>query len=227
MKSHLMHVQGTVFQQPTYKAYPGKVFKQGQEAQCRNEALAAGLTVYQLPQDVLPVLEVVMAIIYITRVYCSLIFSSVRPQQTPKQRTEYITQYGTGQRLQVLLAKSPSGKLDLTFKTLNNADTKAINDQLTDAQKAEVRRDKISEVSTQQRLQNSTHLKINIHTKYQSLQTIFTCVLHAGTEAQRSPDKVLHALATRLGEAARQAYQCLGNHHQRPSQQEKDGWRGR
>ncbi|KAJ9524338.1 hypothetical protein QJQ45_008558 [Haematococcus lacustris] len=137
-----MHVQGTVFQQPTYKAYPGKVFKQGQEAQCRNEALAAGLTVYQLPQDVLPVLEVVMAIIYITRVYCSLIFSSVRPQQTPKQRTEYITQYGTGQRLQVLLAKSPSGKLDLTFKTLNNADTKAINDQLTDAQKAEVQKHK-------------------------------------------------------------------------------------
>ncbi|KAJ9514975.1 hypothetical protein QJQ45_002790 [Haematococcus lacustris] len=142
LEQELQNLKGTVFQQPTYKAYPGKVFKQGQEAQCRNEALAAGLTVYQLPQDVLPVLEVVMAIIYITRVYCSLIFSSVRPQQTPKQRTEYITQYGTGQRLQVLLAKSPSGKLDLTFKTLNNADTKAINDQLTDAQKAEVQKHK-------------------------------------------------------------------------------------
>ncbi|KAL6747940.1 hypothetical protein V8C86DRAFT_2443534 [Haematococcus lacustris] len=137
-----MNMRGKVFQQPTYKAYPGKVFKQGQEAPCRNEALAAGLTVYQLPQNVLPGLEVVMAIIYITRVYCSLIFSSVRPQQTPQQRTEYITQYGTGQRLQVLLAKSPSGKLDLTFKTLNNADTKAINDQLTDEQKAEVQKHK-------------------------------------------------------------------------------------
>ncbi|KAL6756066.1 hypothetical protein V8C86DRAFT_2436422 [Haematococcus lacustris] len=133
-----MNMRGKVFQQPTYKAYPDKVFKQGQEAPCRNEALAAGLAVYQLPQNVLPGLEVVMAIIYITRVYCSLIFSSVLPQQTPQQRTQYITQYGTGQRLQVLLAKSPSGKLDLTFKTLNNADTKAINDQLTDEQKAEV-----------------------------------------------------------------------------------------
>ncbi|KAL6761885.1 hypothetical protein V8C86DRAFT_3088048 [Haematococcus lacustris] len=132
-----MYVQGKVFQQPTYKAYPGKVFMPGQEAPCRNAALAAGLTVYQLAQDVLPGKEVVVAIIYLTRVYCSLIFSSVRPQQTPQQRTEYITQYGTGQRLQVLLAKSPSGKLDLTFKTLNNADTKAINDQLTDAQKTE------------------------------------------------------------------------------------------
>ncbi|KAL6746900.1 hypothetical protein V8C86DRAFT_2444688 [Haematococcus lacustris] len=132
-----MNMRGKVFQQPTYKAYPGKVFMQGQEAPCRNAALAAGMTVYQLAQDVLPGKEVVVAIIYLTRVYCSLIFSSVRPQQTPQQRTEYITQYGTGQRLQVLLAKSPSGKLDLTFKTLSNADTKAINDQLTDEQKAE------------------------------------------------------------------------------------------
>ncbi|KAJ9525353.1 hypothetical protein QJQ45_003238 [Haematococcus lacustris] len=142
LEQELQNLKGKVFQQPTYKAYPGKVFKQGQEAPCRNEALAAGLTVYQLPQNVLPGLEVVMAIIYITRVYCSLIFSSVLPQQTPQQRTQYITQYGTGQRLQVLLAKSPSGKLDLTFKTLNNADTKAINDQLTDAQKAEVQNHK-------------------------------------------------------------------------------------
>ncbi|KAJ9534320.1 hypothetical protein QJQ45_007010 [Haematococcus lacustris] len=133
-----MNTRGKVFQQPPYKAYPGKVFMPGHEAPCRNEAMAAGLTVYQLPQNALPGVDVVVAIIYITRVYCSLIFSSVRPEQIPEQRTQYITQYGTGQRLQVLLAKSPSGKLDLTFRTLNNADTKAINDQLTDEQKAEV-----------------------------------------------------------------------------------------
>ncbi|KAL6745424.1 hypothetical protein V8C86DRAFT_2446254 [Haematococcus lacustris] len=137
-----MNTRGKVFQQPTYKAYPGNVFKPGHEAPCRNEALAAGLTVYQLPQDNLPGVKVVVAIIYITRVYCSMIFHSVRPQQTPQQRTQYITQYGTGQRLQVLLAKSPSGKLDLTFKSLNNADTKAINDQLSDEQKAEVNKHK-------------------------------------------------------------------------------------
>ncbi|KAL6745007.1 hypothetical protein V8C86DRAFT_3036018 [Haematococcus lacustris] len=82
-----INMKGKVFKQPTYKEYTRNVFKPGQEAQCRNAAQADGLAVYQLPQDVLPELKVIAAIIYITRVYCSMIFHSVKQHKTPKKET--------------------------------------------------------------------------------------------------------------------------------------------
>ncbi|KAJ9532234.1 hypothetical protein QJQ45_003963 [Haematococcus lacustris] len=127
---------GKVFKQPTYKEYTRNVFKPGQEAQCRNAAQADGLAVYQLPQDVLPELKVIAAIIYITRVYCSMIFHSVKQHKTPKKETLYTTQYATGQRLQVLLAKTVKGTLDLSLKTLSTYT--AVNSQLKDEDKAKV-----------------------------------------------------------------------------------------
>ncbi|MGQ3285904.1 hypothetical protein [Bosea sp. (in: a-proteobacteria)] len=141
-----MHVQGKVFKQPTYKEYTRNVFKPGQEAQCRNAAQAEGLAVYQLPQDVLPELKVIAAIIYITRVYCSMIFHSVKQHKTPKKETLYTTQYATGQRLHVLLAKTVKGTLDLSLKTLSTYT--AVNSQLKDEDKAKVRRDMISVLGT-------------------------------------------------------------------------------
>ncbi|KAJ9519285.1 hypothetical protein QJQ45_023082, partial [Haematococcus lacustris] len=103
---------------------------------CQDPVVRCQDPVGQDPVDVLPELKVIAAIIYITRVYCSMIFHSVKQHKTPKKETLYTTQYATGQRLQVLLAKTVKGTLDLNLKTLNTYT--AVNSQLTDEDKAKV-----------------------------------------------------------------------------------------
>ncbi|GFH30744.1 hypothetical protein HaLaN_29657, partial [Haematococcus lacustris] len=104
------NTRGKVYQLPTLLPYPGDVYQPHEPQQCRLAALAQGLTLFQLPQLDIDMATVVAASILITRVYNHMVFSSVDANSK--------TKYGTGQRVQVVLAKSAknsSGDLDTSL----------------------------------------------------------------------------------------------------------------
>ncbi|KAJ9529108.1 hypothetical protein QJQ45_007753 [Haematococcus lacustris] len=87
----------------------------------------------QLPQLAIDMAAVVAASILITRVYNHMVFSSVNANSK--------TQYGTGQRVQVVLAKSDknsSGDLDTTLTLLTDKYNAAVYSALTEEKKKEV-----------------------------------------------------------------------------------------
>ncbi|KAJ9512233.1 hypothetical protein QJQ45_012791 [Haematococcus lacustris] len=125
--------QGMVYQLPTLLPYTGDVYQPHELEQCRLAALAQGLTILQLPQLAIDMAAVVAASILITRVYNHMVFSSVNANSK--------TQYGTGQRVQVVLAKSDknsSGDLDTTLQLLSDRKNAAVYRALTAEKKKEV-----------------------------------------------------------------------------------------
>ncbi|KAJ9519078.1 hypothetical protein QJQ45_003553 [Haematococcus lacustris] len=136
------NTQGMVYQLPTLLPYTGDVYQPHELEQCRLAALAHGLTIFQLPQLAIDMSAVVAASILITRVYNHMVFSSVNANSK--------TQYGTGQRVQVVLAKSDknsSGDLDTTLKLLSDKYNAAVYSALTAEKKKEV--DEAKKVLTQ------------------------------------------------------------------------------
>ncbi|KAL6745148.1 hypothetical protein V8C86DRAFT_3035839 [Haematococcus lacustris] len=132
------NTQGMVYQLPTLLPYTGDVYQPHELEQCRLAALAHGLTIFQLPQLAIDMAAVVAASILITRVYNHMVFSSVNANSK--------TQYGTGQRVQVVLAKSDknsSGDLDTTLKLLSDKYNAAVYSALTAEKKKEVDEAKI------------------------------------------------------------------------------------
>ncbi|KAL6744954.1 hypothetical protein V8C86DRAFT_3151933 [Haematococcus lacustris] len=122
-----------VYQLPTLLPYTGDVYQPHELEQCRRAALAHGLTIFQLPQLAIDMAAVVAASILITRVYNHMVFSSVNANSK--------TQYGTGQRVQVVLAKSDknsSGDLDTTLTLLTDKYNEAVYSALTAEKKKEV-----------------------------------------------------------------------------------------
>ncbi|KAJ9524139.1 hypothetical protein QJQ45_004871 [Haematococcus lacustris] len=122
-----------VYQLPTLLPYTGDVYQPHELEQCRRAALAHGLTIFQLPQLAIDMAAVVAASILITRVYNFMVFSSVNANSK--------TQYGTGQRVQVVLAKSDknsSGDLDTTLQLLSDEYNTAVYSALTEEKKKEV-----------------------------------------------------------------------------------------
>ncbi|KAJ9521614.1 hypothetical protein QJQ45_008959 [Haematococcus lacustris] len=133
---------GMVYQLPTLLLYTGEVYQPHELEQCRQAALANGLTIFQLPQLAIDMAAVVAASILITRVYNHMVFSSVSANSK--------TQYGTGQRVQVVLAKSDknsSGDLDTTLQLLSDDYNTAVYSALTEEKKKEV--DEAKEVLAQ------------------------------------------------------------------------------
>ncbi|KAJ9519077.1 hypothetical protein QJQ45_003552 [Haematococcus lacustris] len=127
------NTQGMVYQLPTLLPYTGDVYQPHELEQCRRAALAHGLTIFQLPQLAIDMAAVVAASILITRVYNHMVFSSVNANSK--------TQYGTGQRVQVVLAKSDknsSGDLDTTLTLLTDKYNAAVYSALTAEKKKEV-----------------------------------------------------------------------------------------
>ncbi|KAJ9531191.1 hypothetical protein QJQ45_006629 [Haematococcus lacustris] len=127
------NTQGMVYQLPTLLPYTGDVYQPHELEQCRRAALAHGLTIFQLPQLAIDMAAVVAASILITRVYNHMVFSSVNANSK--------TQYGTGQRVQVVLAKSDknsSGDLDTTLQLLSDNYNAAVYSALTEEKKKEV-----------------------------------------------------------------------------------------
>ncbi|KAJ9528034.1 hypothetical protein QJQ45_005695 [Haematococcus lacustris] len=127
------NTQGMVYQLPTLLPYTGDVYQPHELEQCRRAALAHGLTIFQLPQLAIDMAAVVAASILITRVYNHMVFSSVNANSK--------TQYGTGQRVQVVLAKSDknsSGDLDTTLTLLTDSYNEAVYSALTAEKKKEV-----------------------------------------------------------------------------------------
>ncbi|KAJ9532466.1 hypothetical protein QJQ45_010510, partial [Haematococcus lacustris] len=134
--------QGMVYQLPTLLLYTGEVYQPHELQQCRQAALANGLTIFQLPQLAIDMAAVVTASILITRVYNHMVFSSVSANSK--------TQYGTGQRVQVVLAKSDknsNGDLDTTLQLLSDNYNTAVYSALTEEKKKEV--DEAKEVLAQ------------------------------------------------------------------------------
>ncbi|KAJ9511076.1 hypothetical protein QJQ45_002834 [Haematococcus lacustris] len=131
-----------VYQLPTLLPYTGDVYQPHELEQCRRAALAHGLTIFLLPQLAIDMAAVVAASILITRVYNHMVFSSVNANSK--------TQYGTGQRVQVVLAKSDknsSGDLDTTLTLLSDKYNAAVYSALTAEKKKEV--DEAKEVLAQ------------------------------------------------------------------------------
>ncbi|KAJ9525782.1 hypothetical protein QJQ45_008218 [Haematococcus lacustris] len=127
------NTQGMVYQLPTLLPYTGDVYQPHELEQCRRAALDHGLTIFQLPQLAIDMAAVVAASILITRVYNHMVFSSVNANSK--------TQYGTGQRVQVVLAKSnknSSGDLDTTLTLLTDKYNAAVYNALTAEKKKEV-----------------------------------------------------------------------------------------
>ncbi|KAJ9534262.1 hypothetical protein QJQ45_006926 [Haematococcus lacustris] len=127
------NTQGMVYQLPTLLPYTGAVYQPHQLEQCRLAALANGLTIFQLPQLAIDMAAVVAATILITRVYKHMVFSSVTANSK--------TQYGTGQRVQVVLAKSDKnsdGDLDTTLELLSDGFNAAVYSNLKAEKKKEV-----------------------------------------------------------------------------------------
>ncbi|KAJ9519632.1 hypothetical protein QJQ45_013351 [Haematococcus lacustris] len=136
------NTQGMVYQLPTLLPYTGDVYQPQELEQCRRAALAHGLTIFQLPQLAIDMAAVVAASILITRVFNHMVFSSVNANSK--------TQYGTGQRVQVVLAKSDknsSGDLDTTLQLLSNNYNAAVYSNLSAEKKKEV--DEAKEVLAQ------------------------------------------------------------------------------
>ncbi|KAL6745050.1 hypothetical protein V8C86DRAFT_2446749, partial [Haematococcus lacustris] len=134
--------QGMMYQLPTLLSYTGDVYQPHELQQCRLAALANGLTIFQLPQLDIDMAAVIAASILITRVYKHMVFSSVTANSK--------TQYGTGQRVQVVLAKSDknsSGDLDTTLEVLSDRHNGAVYNRLTAEKKKEV--DEAKKVLTQ------------------------------------------------------------------------------
>ncbi|KAL6746503.1 hypothetical protein V8C86DRAFT_3149638 [Haematococcus lacustris] len=134
--------QGMVYQLPTLLPYTGEVYQPHELEQCRQAALALGLTIFQLPQLAIDMAAVVAASILITRVYNHMVFSSVNANSK--------TQYGTGQRVQVVLAKSDKnsgGDLDTTLQLLSDNYNAAVYSNLTAEKKKQV--DEAKEVLAQ------------------------------------------------------------------------------
>ncbi|KAL6753357.1 hypothetical protein V8C86DRAFT_3169877 [Haematococcus lacustris] len=127
------NTQGMVYQLPTLLPYTGDVYQPHELEQCRRAALAHGLTIFQLPQLAIDMAAVVAASILITRVFNHMVFSSVNANSK--------TQYGTGQRVQVVLAKSDknsNGDLDTTLTLLTDKYNAAVYSALTEEKKKEV-----------------------------------------------------------------------------------------
>ncbi|KAJ9520643.1 hypothetical protein QJQ45_007506, partial [Haematococcus lacustris] len=127
------NTQGMMYQLPTLLPYTGDVYQPHELEQCRRAALVNGLTIFQLPQLAIDMAAVVAASILITRVYNHMVFSSVNANSK--------TQYGTGQRVQVVLAKSDknsSGDLDTTLTLLTDKYNAAVYSALTAEKKKEV-----------------------------------------------------------------------------------------
>ncbi|KAL6753239.1 hypothetical protein V8C86DRAFT_3103322 [Haematococcus lacustris] len=119
------------------------VYQPHELEQCRRAALAHGLTIFQLPQLAIDMAAVVAASILITRVYNHMVFSSVNANSK--------TQYGTGQRVQVVLAKSDknsSGDLDTTLTLLTDKYNAAVYSALTAEKKKERRLNRKGEMVT-------------------------------------------------------------------------------
>ncbi|KAL6745652.1 hypothetical protein V8C86DRAFT_2446041 [Haematococcus lacustris] len=113
--------------------YTGEVYQPHELEQCRQAALAHGLTICQLPQLAIDMAAVVAASILITRVYNHMVFSSVNANNK--------TQYGTGQRVQVVLAKSDKnsrGDLDTTLQLLSDNYNAAVYSNLSAEKMKEV-----------------------------------------------------------------------------------------
>ncbi|KAL6744920.1 hypothetical protein V8C86DRAFT_3036125, partial [Haematococcus lacustris] len=126
-------LEGMVYQLPTLLPYKGEVYQPHELQQCRQAALDHGLTVFQLPQLAIDMAAVVAASILITRVYNHMVFSSVNANSK--------TQYGTGQRVQVVLAKSDknsSGNLDTTLQLLSDNYNAAVYSNLSAEKKKQV-----------------------------------------------------------------------------------------
>ncbi|KAJ9516328.1 hypothetical protein QJQ45_001054 [Haematococcus lacustris] len=126
-------LEGMVYQLPTLLPYTGQVYQPHELQQCRQAALDHGLTIFQLPQLAIDMAAVVAASILITRVYNHMVFSSVNANSK--------TQYGTGQRVQVVLAKSDknsSGDLDTTLQLLSNNYNTAVYSNLSAEKKKQV-----------------------------------------------------------------------------------------
>ncbi|KAL6748316.1 hypothetical protein V8C86DRAFT_3146860 [Haematococcus lacustris] len=135
-------LEGMVYQLPTLLPYTGEVYQPHELEQCRQAALANGLTIFQLPQLAIDMAAVVAASILITRVFNHMVFSSVNANNK--------TQYGTGQRVQVVLAKSnknSSGDLDTTLQLLSDNYNAAVYSNLSDEKKKQV--DEAKEVLAQ------------------------------------------------------------------------------
>ncbi|KAL6759209.1 hypothetical protein V8C86DRAFT_3092061 [Haematococcus lacustris] len=133
---------GMVYQLPTLLPYTGDVYQPHELEQCRRAALAQGLTIFQLPQLAIDMAAVVAASILITRVFNNMVFSSVNANSK--------TQYGTGQRVQVVLAKSDknsSGDLDTTLQLLSDNYNAAVYSNLSAEKKKQV--DEAKEVLAQ------------------------------------------------------------------------------
>ncbi|KAL6745047.1 hypothetical protein V8C86DRAFT_2446746 [Haematococcus lacustris] len=131
-----------MYQLPTLLPYTGDVYQPHELQQCRLAALANGLTIFQLPQLAIDMAAVIAASILITRVYKHMVFSSVTANSK--------THYGTGQRVQVVLAKSDknsSGDLDTTLQVLSDRYNGAVYSNLTEEKKKEV--DEAKKVLTQ------------------------------------------------------------------------------
>ncbi|KAJ9504877.1 hypothetical protein QJQ45_010699 [Haematococcus lacustris] len=136
------NTQGMVYQLPTLLPYTGEVYQPHELEQCRRAALAHGLTIFQLPQLAIDMAAVVAASILITRVFNHMVFSSVNANSK--------TQYGTGQRVQVVLAKSDknsSGDLDTTLQLLSDNYNAAVYSNLSAEKKKQV--DEAKEVLAQ------------------------------------------------------------------------------
>ncbi|KAJ9522275.1 hypothetical protein QJQ45_008106 [Haematococcus lacustris] len=136
------NTQGMVYQLPTLLPYTGEVYQPHELEQCRRAALAHGLTIFQLPQLAIDRAAVVAASILITRVFNHMVFSSVNANSK--------TQYGTGQRVQVVLAKSDknsSGDLDTTLQLLSDNYNAAVYSNLSAEKKKQV--DEAKEVLAQ------------------------------------------------------------------------------
>ncbi|KAL6752144.1 hypothetical protein V8C86DRAFT_3141513 [Haematococcus lacustris] len=134
--------QGMVYQLPTLLPYTGEVYQPNELEQCRQAALALGLTIFQLPQLAIDMAAVVAASILITRVFNHMVFSSVNANSK--------TQYGTGQRVQVVLAKSDknsSDDLDTTLQLLSDNYNAAVYSNLSAEKKKQV--DEAKEVLAQ------------------------------------------------------------------------------
>ncbi|GFH32855.1 hypothetical protein HaLaN_32143, partial [Haematococcus lacustris] len=126
------NTQGMVYKLPTLLQYTGDVYLPHQLQQCRLATLAHGLTLFQLPQLAIDMAAVVAASILITRVYNFMVFSSVNANSK--------TQYGTGQRVQVVLAKSDknsSDDLDTTLQLLSDTYNTAVYSNLSAEKKKE------------------------------------------------------------------------------------------
>ncbi|KAL6757542.1 hypothetical protein V8C86DRAFT_2622141, partial [Haematococcus lacustris] len=125
--------KGMRYQPGPWLSYKGELFRPDQLQQCREAALVSGLTKCELPDENKPTVGVKKAGITLGRTYAWVLFN--------KTDMEGVSDFGTGQRVQVVVAKDPdteTGDLDTSLAHLALDKNKKATKHLKAPQRKEV-----------------------------------------------------------------------------------------